>query len=1340
MEKVLKSYLRRLTNLSASNRSLLLLRLVSDQFIDIHDFDYLLNKPSFSILEDLIAKKKDIPIADEVDIHDEQSNKISLKLKKLKRIEHFIYEERGSTDLYVGWPFVHGKFSDGTMVRCPLLFFPVTIEQKNRQWILVLRKNVNLTLNKTFLLAYSFYNQVKLDEDLLERVFDDFDNDSRIFRTSLYELFKDSNIKLHFNQETFIDKLSRFRNYLKKDFDKKEKHGELKIHPEAVLGIFPQAGSHLIPDYMHLLENESFQDIEEFFYSRALDKEDNPAISSFGYLKKIKEEQTFTPFKMDAYQENALKAIKKGNSMVVQGPPGTGKSQLICNLIADYIARGKNVLLVSQKRAALDVVYDRLDKKSLGDFISLMHDFKYDRKSIYEQISSQIDALNDYQQQNNSLDSIQLERQYLQASRKVDQISEELEEFKEALYDETECGRSAKELYLTSDIDREGVNLTQEYKHFHFSGLDDFLSKAENYLEHALHFDQETYPWRNRRSFKDYGINDLRKIDEIIKQIPQEDKSIKEKTKSIIGYEISLSESLQIYDKKDKINELIKLLKDGRSYTAFQFITEANPQKVDPLWLANQERVVLNCLRGTGIERSLSNKALGKFQEALHDALEVRKNPFQWIRWLFLSKEKKFLKEVLKKNDLKLNKQGLEIITLLIDNRLNFEHAISKFKNIKWLTPFPASYKKTEIQNWFYFQKLAVNAYQIFTSFTNFREYFPIKKIDQSQLKQQLEALVEFVSRLPQKRSHWLAYLTPAQILELEQQPENQEFYCNTLQSDFDALVEFDRISDNLISHEDQVLKKLIRDHSNKTTDEWIEIFLNSLKLAWIDHIEAKYPVLRIVSTSVLDKDEQSLQQAIVDKLKVSKAIILMKSRERTYRDLEYNRLNNRVTYRDLYHQVTKKRRIWPLRKLISNFPDEIFDLVPCWMASPESASAVFPMQQIFDLVIFDEASQCFSERGIPAMYRGRQVVIAGDSKQLQPNDLYKIRWEDDNDEDIPELELDSLLNLASQYLMKVALQGHYRSKTMELINFSNQHFYKGKLRVLPDYHIMNSKEASIEYCKVDGIWEGNTNLEEARRVVDLIIEQLEKDPQKEIGVVTFNIKQQGLIMDLLEDKAPAKGIIIPDSLFIKNIENVQGDEKDIIIFSISYAPDKKGIMKMRFGSLNIEGGENRLNVAITRAREKIYLVTSIFPGQLKIEGIKNEGPRLLKNYLQYAYEVSTRSYQVLDKQRLKATADWYLSHQLMKAVWEKDHTKYIFSEKLPFADLTIQDKDAYKALVLTDDDMYFGAVTVKDPHAYLPFSFSEKNWPYIKIYSREFWKNKSEIDERIGRFLSRLH
>ncbi|MDH5381218.1 MAG: DNA helicase I, partial [Cyclobacteriaceae bacterium] len=145
-------------------------------------------------------------------------------------------------------------------------------------------------------------------------------------------------------------------------------------------------------------------------------------------------------------------------------------------------------------------------------------------------------------------------------------------------------------------------------------------------------------------------------------------------------------------------------------------------------------------------------------------------------------------------------------------------------------------------------------------------------------------------------------------------------------------------------------------------------------------------------------------------------------------------------------------------------------------------------------------------------MFRGKQLVIAGDSKQLRPNDLYRPRYEEDIEED-PALELDSVLDLAERYLMSIPLKGHYRSKSMDLIDFSNQHFYEGKLVLLPDRNHINKKEPSIQYIKTEGEWKNNKNEIEAIKVVEEVISILNKHPEKEIGIVTFNAPQQELIL-----------------------------------------------------------------------------------------------------------------------------------------------------------------------------------------------------------------------------------
>ncbi len=1332
MEQILKSYQKRLINISASNKSLLLRKLIKEQFIDLHDFDFAHNKPSFSIIKDLIAGKSRVSLCKITDSRDESVNVLSRRLKKLSRYEKFLFEEHGSRDLYVGWPFLRGKFSDGTPVRCPLMFFPVEVLQDESDWLLQQREGVNITLNKAFLLAYGHYNGVKITENLLERVFEDFDTDSMVFRTGLYQLFKESPVEINFNQDNFIDKLAPFKEYTRPEFDREQKTGTIKLFPEAVLGIFPQSGSYLVPDYDYIMESRSFTDLEDFFAQKVQD--DLPA-DRYGFLQRVKEEETYTPFKMDAYQENAIKAVKKGNSLVIQGPPGTGKSQVICNLIADYIARGKKVLLVCQKKAALDVVYERFDELEMRDFIGLIHDFKNDRKDLYHKIDKQIRSIDLYKINSNSLDALQLERRFLQHSRRIDQITEELEEFKTALFDEGECGISVKELYLTSDLHGPAVNVKQEYKNFNFREISEPYSRIKHYCTYARKFRRNDYPLLERRSFAGNTITALRRMQEHLDEIQAMHTEVAASTREIMGHEVGLEDCLKILDKVENIKQFLSIVQAGDVYGMFVHLMKQKTTEADLLWLADHERVMVDALNNEGIENTLKLEELGEFQKSLQSAIVARRNFLKYISWRLFSKDRQWVTEILKRNKLSTGKKDLSVLIKKIDNRLNLEHNLTLLYEKGWVKPYKGKFKKGPLQNWLHALKQAFRAKLLFLSLRNFNEYFNVQGLEAEELRAKIDDLFMAINHIPEHWSRWLIYFTEAQLRRLTTDSDWFKQFRYVLERDFESLCDFDQLQNELAAYELAVVNKALDEFPAAKPKEVLKVVDNSLRLQWIEHIETKYPVLRSVSSLKFKQLEQELQQNVREKLKISHQILKLRTKEQTYADAEYNRLKNMVTYRELGHQVTKQRRVWPLRKLMANFAEELFHLLPCWLASPDTVSAVFPMTQLFDLVIFDEASQCFTERGIPAMYRGKQVVVAGDNKQLRPNDLYQVRVEEEAEE--VALEVDSLLELSAQYLMEVQLQGHYRSKKPELIAFSNRHFYEGHLRMLPDRELINDRQAAIEYRKVEGIWDKQTNLQEAKEVVAIVSRITAEQPGKTVGIVTFNARQQDLILDLLEDKAAAEDIVWPASLIVKNIENIQGDEKDIIIFSTAYAPDKTGKLVMQFGSLNMANGENRLNVAITRAREKIIVVSSIWPQALKVDAAKNAGPKLLRAYLAFAKKVADGHYRPQPLPRQKASAGWYLKTKLEN--WLKKEVNCEAKDELPFADITISCDGRYLGVVATDDDLYYQSPSVKDAHVYTPFTLSAKHWKYKGVFSRNYWQNEAATKEELRIFVNQV-
>jgi hypothetical protein len=358
--------------------------------------------------------------------------------------------------------------------------------------------------------------------------------------------------------------------------------------------------------------------------------------------------------------------------------------------------------------------------------------------------------------------------------------------------------------------------------------------------------------------------------------------------------------------------------------------------------------------------------------------------------------------------------------------------------------------------------------------------------------------------------------------------------------------------------------------------------------------------------------------------------------------------------------------------------------------------------------VIFDEASQCFAERGFPALFRASQVVVVGDSKQLRPNDLYTPRWEEameDDPELAPALEVESVLDFAMHFLPQYTLTGHYRSHLPELIEFSNSNFYEGNLKLIPEYTAFNTAPSALQFTHVpEGVWERQQNYAEALEVV----RQFLQIPQElSVGIITFNAKQQVLIEAILDEKQ-----FIRKDFFVKNIENVQGDEADIILFSVGYARTPAGQLRVQFGLLSQAGGENRLNVAITRARKAMHVICSFLPHELKVQETTHNGPKLFQQFLQFAYAQS----QVKVGFRSLPPAQPKLSFRATLAKRLQETTDWQFTE-LPASLLRISNGE----ICFTDDD-FTDLPTAR--HYYFPKAFTQKGWKVTFFYSRNFWKN----------------
>lgn len=337
----------------------------------------------------------------------------------------------------------------------------------------------------------------------------------------------------------------------------------------------------------------------------------------------------------------------------------------------------------------------------------------------------------------------------------------------------------------------------------------------------------------------------------------------------------------------------------------------------------------------------------------------------------------------------------------------------------------------------------------------------------------------------------------------------------------------------------------------------------------------------------------------------------------------------------ELRAELGRRRGGRSVRRLLHDFEPLITQITPCLLMSPQSVARFLPSTAAFDLVVFDEASQIRVPEAIGALGRANAAVVVGDSKQMPPTSMFAGSEGASDDEEgsgSPEpvaalvpTDLESILteSVESQFPRKL-LSWHYRSRNESLIAFSNARYYEGRLSSFPV--APGSAEKPVKLRRVGGIWEGGArgaarvNRAEASEVVAEVRRLLADDAERSIGVVTFNSQQRDLVLDLLEaDQDPAVAGRLQaehEPLFVKNLENVQGDERDVIVFTLAFSRDERGRIPLNWGPLTLAGGERRLNVAITRAKERVIVVSSFDPVELDLSGSNSQGLNDLKDYL----------------------------------------------------------------------------------------------------------------------------
>lgn len=438
-----------------------------------------------------------------------------------------------------------------------------------------------------------------------------------------------------------------------------------------------------------------------------------------------------------------------------------------------------------------------------------------------------------------------------------------------------------------------------------------------------------------------------------------------------------------------------------------------------------------------------------------------------------------------------------------------------------------------------------------------------------------------------------------------------------------------------------------------------------------------------------------------------------------------------------LRYEMQKKTRHLPLRELMSQASSAVMRLTPCLLMSPLSIAQYLPAETAnFDVVIFDEASQIPVWDAIGAMARAKQVIMVGDPKQLPPTSFFD-RAESDVDDTDVETELESILEeCIGANLPTMKLSWHYRSRHESLIAFSNYRYYDGHLVTFPS-PVTNDRAVSLNHV-ANGQYErggARTNKPEAKALVADLVGRMKspgfRDSGLTIGVVTFNAEQQSLIEDLLDEerrKDPSIETYFLETqlepVFVKNLESVQGDERDIMYFSITYGPGIDGTMPMNFGPMNQQGGERRLNVAITRARQELRVFGSFRPEQMDLSRTQAPGVRDLKHFLEFA----DRGARALGEAVAGSVGDFESPFEkaVSNALTEKGWTLHPQVGVSAFRiDLGVVDPDApgrYLAGVECDGATYHRSATARDRDKLREQVLRGLGWEILRIWSTDWW------------------
>ncbi len=1262
---------------------------------------------------------------DRLEIYAElEKQKLDAALIKLYRSAKSDLEEGGANTLYLALGFLDWKkdTNDSRTYRAPLILLPVTLKRSSA------RADMKLSAHT---------DEARFNMTLLELLKTDF---GLVIGGLHGDLPTDS---------SGID-VQGIWNHIRHAI--KDSPG-FEVREDVVLGIFSFSKYLMWKDLVEradqLKENAVVRHLVERGTERFRGGEGLPEMARPETLdQEIDLAELYAPLPADSSQLAAVVASGQGHNFVLDGPPGTGKSQTIANMIAHNLAIGRRVLFVSEKRAALDVVYRRLEAVGLGDFCLELHSHKSSKAEVLRQLGEAWDARG----------ALSTEEWQRETSRLKD-LRDELNVFVAALHKVHSNGLTIHDaIWRTVANDGDAVPTFgwpagTEHSRDELEQMADQVRKLE-----LTHLGLEALPsevlvsvaareWNN--AFQASLVSATRDLLTATTNYEAAARSAHSAS--------NLPLSMETPDEASRLGDFLSALCEASGTNiGFAFAPESSAT-IEAL----EEYAVV--LRQYYAEIECLSVAYADDSELTidHEALAT-----QWVAaaerfWFFETlARRKVTKELARSGGTPARPDAdndLPILARLASLRVQLDAIAPRLVTLPGIASRDRDPENIEdlARTARTIKDLVAAHAEGVDDFARLNQAVRSLVVDANDMLQPSGAIARANEKLNAVRIDW------------------GEKYSAFIEVSGSAPkgVDFLILSDSLQAITDcqQSMRGICQWNAAKAEIEQAGLS------KFADLIEAGLPQGEAVPLFRTAYARWFANWAIDDEPVLSgfnaniheETIARFREHTEKVQDLTARivraRLCSKIPGKDdvarssgygiLKHELTKQRRHKPVRQLAEEMSGDFNALAPCMLMSPLSIAQYLPAtQNLFDIVIFDEASQITPWDAVGSIARGKQLVLAGDDKQMPPTNFFtKGTASVADDSEI--IDLDSILEeCQGAGIPKWSLDWHYRSRHDSLIAFSNSRYYKNKLVTFPP---PQTRDSAVEWKRIDSVYAkgaGQTNAGEAKAIVAEVKQRLKGVvPGREtLGIVTLNSQQQELILDLLETARTTDAAFdahfsddLEEPVFVKNLETVQGDERDIIILGTTFGPTEPGSQKMsmNFGPLNREGGERRLNVAITRARKEMLLFTSFDPGMIDLSRTGSNAIRDLKHYIEFAAK-GPKALAEAHQGSVGATESPFedaVKLALEKRGWTVRPQIGVSGFRIDLGIVNPDRPGDYLAGIECDGAMYHSALTARDRDQVRQAVLEGLGWDIIRIWSTDFWVNASSAMEKVQTRLEEL-